>query len=606
MNFAEISFWLKEVDSCIKRRDKELVKRNNYPYLIKYYEGEQAQNLEGSTTRKKLAIINEYFPNVNQLINDMAYQYPEFILEPFKPQAAEGEPIMKGALQFAMKRLDAVSENRVALFDMLFAGFSAVEVNHINKDQSPSIGITGTGKPPEGMVERLKNFISGKAKDEGQAEENLAKATPAKEENYATPDETYLRRWNPLDIILDYRAERVKDLRYIGKIIRMTHAEFSERYPKFKDKVKVDAVLEYSEHELDENKKLVTLYEIQIKENDDVYRSILISPSYKNSEIDTWVRPYVTNSFNIKIGVLDEYGKLYPISRGQINKNNQDDTNNYFTFMMEVAERNIPKIVYDKGRVKQDAIDAVSSTKVNALAGVDGEPSTSFYPLPATKVSAENKELIAAYNQQKEKLWNVSGTRLGGRANQEFATEIAIQEEGFQASRIGIQEGLKKLWLMEADAVKDIIVQYWDKPYWFKVTGSAEPAWYEPEMVPDPVNGGEMVANPLTEILTADYDIDLDMTSMIRPNKERKKRELIEFAKWITSPEVTQFAMGQGYMVNIGVLQKVAKEWGWNPENILKKMEPEEPAEEEPSPPENVTPEQAQADAQFLQEQGIL
>ena len=219
LNQEEVKFWLNEVDSCLKRRDKDFIQKNNYPLLLRYYEGEMSgyRSYGRDKQKKRLAMINEYFPNSNAIIAEIMYQNPDILAEPTKPQSEQGAPMMKGALQYAFNRVDAITENKLALFDMLYAGFGAVEVNHINMDvtQAREAG------ERQGIVSKVRSFM-GKPKSQEEAEENLAKAQPDKEEGYACQDETYVRRWNPLDIILDYRADRIKDLRYIGKIITVT------------------------------------------------------------------------------------------------------------------------------------------------------------------------------------------------------------------------------------------------------------------------------------------------------------------------------------------------------------------------------------------------
>ena len=566
----EVSFWINEVDSCLKRRERELIKKNNYPLLLKYYEGDMARG-DKTTNSERQAFINSYFPSINATIAEIMYRTPEIMTEPIKPQAEKDAPIMNAALKYAFNRVDALTENRVALFDMLFAGFCAVEVNHINDTGEGSEGET------DGIVGKVRSLFK-KADSQEKIEENLAKGQPEEEYNYSSPlDETYLRRWNPLDVILDYRAERLKDLRYIGKIIRMTPAEFNARYPKFKDKVTADSELQDSTHKAQELKKLITLYEIQIKKKGNRYVTIVISPSYKGGEIDMFERPYVTNGFNMKIGQLHDYGKLYPVSIAQINKGMQDDINNYVTFMMETAERNIPKRGINKNKVKSDGIAHLTSTKVNDTVECDGGPE-SVWTIPNTAVSLENKELVQIFTQQQEKLFNVSQARLQGKGQAKFATELSIQEAGFQTRQADIQEGLRKVMVQQVDTLKDIIATYWDDQVFLKVTGKQKPQWYEPIIV------GGQVMNPLNEMLTSDYQVNIDITSALRPNQEKRKKDLIDYLSWLFDPIRLQWLGSMGKTINIEMINKTAEEFGLNPETLLVDL-PEMP-QEEPEPPE--------------------
>ena len=175
-----------------------------------------------------------------------------------------------------------------------------------------------------------------------------------------------------------------------------------------------------------------------------------------------------------------------------------------------------------------------------------------------------------------------------GRGGEQFATELDIQQAGFQVNIIGIQQGLKKLWVQSIDSLKDIIVQFWDKPYWFKVTGHPGVDWYEPKFL-----GGVQI-NSLPDILKGDYDIDIDIVSAMRPNKEKKKKDLIEFATWITSEATLAFLISQRKTVDVEVIKKVANEWGWNAESLLIDAQPPTPEGTIPQEGE-VPPEGAEA-----------
>lgn len=480
MTFEQIRYFLAEADSCQQRQDAELKKKNHYPFMIKYYEGNQNPTEEDSG--KKLCIINEYFPSVNALISEIMYQNPDIIAEASKPEGEENAPIMRSALGYAFKKVDALTENRLGLFDMIMAGYCAIDVNHINvKDTETKPQRFGK---ETSLMGKVKDFLTN-----NKVEEELEKTLPPQEIAYSTPDETYFRRWNPLDVLFDYQAERIKDIRYTIKKIKWTYAKFVAMYPQYAGKVKTDSSIPFSMQADGKDKKTVLLYEFQLKQRDR-FVNFIITPSFNFHEIDYFERPYITNGFNLKIGTLSEYGVLYPVSFAQINKAIQDDINNYSTFMMQVAERNIPKIGIDINKVKDDGIMGLRSTRVNDLVPVDGIPANAIHPIQPTAVSNENKELLAIFQQQKEKLWAVSAARQGQPSKAEFMGELEIQEAGFMARQADIQEGLRKLIVSEIETLKDIIVQFWDEPMWFKITGAGKPSWYIPQIVPNPQKPG--------------------------------------------------------------------------------------------------------------------
>ena len=595
MTFEEVRFWVEEAKSCEERQRKEFSDRNFYPLLIKYYEGSMYPDdaARQRSNLRKLTFINEYFPNVNALISEIMYQNPEIIVTESKPASIQAmqkfkqsfpedtgvtpQMVMTSALNYAWNKLDAISECRLGLFDMIMAGYCAIEINHINNPATEQQAPVGN-KEKTSIIGQIGNAIK-KATGQEEIEEEVQKTMPVKEIAYATPDETYIRRWDPLHVLLDYRADRLKDMRYIIKKVHMSNAEFAARYPEYADKVKAGAPMPFALHTEEKHNKSTMLYEFQVKQKGDKYVNFLISPNYLLSEIDYWERPYTTNGFNMKIGALHEYGKLYPISIASINKAIQDDINNYATFMMETAERNIPKIGYNDN-VTEEGIRSLQSPKVNDLVKVKGTnpPSNSITPIQPTSVSRDNENMLALFDKTKNKLWSISEERMGQNSRPEFAEQLKIQDAGFMARQADIQEGLRKLIRTLLDGVKDVIVTYWDGPMFFKITGGPKPVWYIPKQVPNPMQqGSQMVENPLTDILTGDYEIDIDITSALKPNKERKKEELIKFATWITSPPVMQFAMMQGYTIDIEVIKKAATEWGWNADNIIKNIKDAQP-----------------------------
>lgn len=577
----EVRFWIKEMESCEKRQQEELIERNLYPYLINYYEGDMGptgdEGLQPRDSETRVAFINEYFPNVNQLVNEIVYKYPEFVANATKPEAEEQAPIMQGGLTYGMKQLDSLTEMRLATFDMIMAGLSCVEVNHIN------IPETGVYLPRDfkdgddrfqdkGILAKVKGFIGANDKEEVKFESKI----DPKEFSYATKDQTYLRRWNPLDCPIDYRATRLKDIRYTVKKIRMSHAEFAARYPKFANKVQAETEnIAYCNHTYLQYKKTVLLYEIQRKLQGEKYDTIIINKTYPNGEIDQFERPYVhrglLNGFNLKYGILHNYGKIYPISMAKINKAVQDDINNYLSHWQEVAERTVPKYVAVRGSMKADSMAAAKSANVGDIIPLDRV--TDLQAAPQLEVSEENKEILIMRQQASERGWTLPKQRTAQQGSKDqLATDIELQEAGFQVGLAGIQLGVKKLWLQCADALKDIIAQFWDQPMWFKVTGG-QMDWYEPEI--DPMTG--TVRNSLAEILSMDYEIDLDIISAMRPNKEQKKRETLEAATWALSPQLIEALLNPAttqYATDIA--KRVFNELGWNADALMASLQPPE------------------------------
>lgn len=611
LNSSEISFWLSEGRSCEQRQRQELIHKNNYPFLINYYEGfDRAENPHPHlNTRQRMAIINEHFPNTNALISEIMYQNPDIIADASKPEAEEDEPLMKAALSYWFDKSHAIVENRVALFDMLYAGYGCVEVSQFNPD-------TGSKKdllPSEQELNQRKTLLERaagifKSKDEKAAEEALEKAQPAKESSTATNTGTYIRRWDPVNVPLDWRAERIIDRRYNLKKVWMSPEEFNIRYPKFAGRVTdLNGRFRHSMHQQDMRSGKMFVYEFQVRQKNNIYQNLIVAPSILDTELDLFKRPYTTNSFDMKIGTLHKYGRLYPTSMAQINKKMSDEMNEYIRFQREVAKRNIPKFLIDGKKLKLGAKTALRSTKVNDIVEADGPPIGSVVPLPATAVSNENKEQFALFQTRSEKGWGVSTSRLQGRATEKFATGLKIQEAGFQEKTADIQEGLRFFIQEQLDSAKDLIATFWDKAVFFKVTGSDKMKWYEPQTADNPLRPGtEMVLNPLSDILTGDYWVKVDISSALRPNKERKRNEAILFIKELAG--LLPLFQAQGKTINTDEIAKISKQFGFTPEVLFIDAPPPQPEGQVQAGEEQISPEedaQRQAEAEKRANAGV-
>lgn len=586
LNPVEVQFWLSEAKSCKDRQQRELIHRNNYPFLIQYYEGiDKVDAREISphvATMRRSSIINEFFPNTNALISQIMYQNPDIVTEALKPEAEEAEDLMKSALTYAFTKSDALTENRVALFDMFYAGYCAVEVDHLTK-LNVGMELLPSEEEMNGRAKSILEKVKGKLKkpkNEEEAETNMAKESPPEQDAYSTNEHTYVRRWDPLRIPLDWRADRIKDRRYNLKELFFSKAEFDAKYPKFAKKVMPsdDTDLKFSQHNKQEHSRKVHLYEFQVKKRNSEYWTLLISPSLLTEEIDIFKRPYITNGFNMKIGTLHKYGVLYSIALAQVNKAMNDEMNEYVRFMKNVAEKNIPKRIIDKNKVKVDAIEALNSPVINDLVPITGSTAGAISEAPATHISVENKEMLAIFQDQKNKLWSVPQTRIAGKGQEKFAFELKQQEAGFQASQIDIQEGLRSLIVSELETIKDVVATFWDFPIFLKITGGEKPNWYKPKLIPDPNNPSrQIVENPLTDLLTGDYFIKVDISSALRPNKERTIARTIEFLQLLMTEGVFTFMQMNGKMLNFDEVAKVAKNFGFSPETLFLDAPPQVP-----------------------------
>lgn len=600
LNFPEVKFWLDEAASCEERQRKELVSRWNYPFLVHYYEGMMRINAADAHVIKQqhLSVINDYFPATNQLISTIMYQDPDVQAEATKPQAEEGQNLMQSALAHWFNRSDALDENRIALFDMFAAGYCGVEVDYMGQRDAldrliklPSEVELAQRESSalQNAKQNIKKF-TGKIANNEDAEKKLAMEGPEPEaafstnETFGDGERTYLQRWNPLNILFDWRAERLKFRRYSLKRVMMSKAEFDKKYPGFESKVGVGVEdtrfgahtnnLEHGVHSDQAMKTTVLLYEFQIKRGTNDYWTLVVAPSWPMEEIDLFKRPYTTNGFNMKIGQMHKYGAMYPVPMFQINKKMSDEMNEYVMFLKDTAEKSVPKIGYNKDKVKIDGVEALRSNVINDLVPVSGQPAAHIQPIQPAIVSIENKELFSIWKERAAKGWSIPETRLAQKQNVKFAEELKQQEAGFESSQIDVQQGLRKLLQEEMNTGKDIIAKFWDGEMFFKITGGQKPDWYEA------INVNGIIINPLTELLSADYFINVDIQTSFKPNTDKEKNDLILFLREMlgegafTLLRMPTQQYPNGRQISPEFMDKIASKFGLNPETVFEEAQP--------------------------------
>lgn len=567
LTHAEYNFWLAEAESAEKRQKTDLINRNAYPELIRYYEGMLQNKTDTNRVQvgDRMAIINDYFPSINALISEILFQNPEFNPQARKPSAEEGLPLMKSALKYAFEETGSLEENRIATFDALMAGYGCVEVGNA-KEAPEYMPLPDEDRQPQGMMDKIKSVFNPANQEE--AEEKLAEESPKDIDANESAEQTFIKRVDPLDVLFDWKANRLKDCRYLIKKCQYSVAEFNARYPELKGKVKGTQSIDFAVS--DSEKRAVLVYEFQIRKKSKEFWNLAICPGYREDAISYFQRPYITDGFDVKVLTFHKYGKIYPVSVGRVNKTVADNLNDYVEFLKDVAEKNIPKRVISKAKVKEDAKIALNSRIVNDIVEVEGDASSAVINVASSEVSQGNKDMIQLLTNQGQKLWSVSNERLGLSGQAEFATELKIQETGFEMRTNDLQDGLKQLLEEEADAVKDIIYQLWDSPIWMKITEGDGTQWYKPELL------GGLVANSPAEVLTGDYDVKVDITTAMRPNSQKDRMDAVEFMKIISDPNVAQVLLSAGYSTEIIVdaIKKVAEKYGVSPDKFQQAQQP--------------------------------
>lgn len=610
MDKDTLNFWKGEVRSSLKRQKTEFLERINYLELVRYFEG-----LQFPGSKSLLAIVDEYSPAILSVITSVYYQNPTVRVEAASPEADNAvQPqmqfllqnpdfkpfslvdLLKGSLGYGMIKSGMKEEMQVGCFDLMLAGYAGIEMNHSSVNQEepqqdmtapaadmPDKAIQSIGSMIGNVVDGAKNLLNKVtgSKSQQEVEEDAMKDTQANLRTDFT-DKTYCKRYNPLDVLFDPRADVFKESRWVGKRIRMTVAEFNAKYPKLKDKVLAgdseNYALEYSDHNSKENKKSVTLYEVEIKRKGPRNNVLVIAPSL-DEPVDYYERAIITNNFSLKYGCIDKYGKIYPMSRGRKAKGPQDDINHYMTIQFEHVDRAQRKIaVYMEGLTEAGKA-AQRSSDVYAVIE-KSIPQSVYEPMPAPSVVPENKEIVMVMKDSINKSVGTSELAKGGKSQNPTLGQDQLENQSFQVNVNSVQDSLQDLADQLIDELKDIQQQVWDGEDYFKVTGiKGGDAWYDPSM------------GPLADILVGDFTVRTNIASSARPNPMKDRKDLMEVTQFITSPLIVQFAQMHGKIPSMEPLNNLIKQYNMNPEMVFESVQPPMPQGMPGQPPNaNIVP----------------
>ena len=174
MDKDTLNFWKAEVRSSLKRQKSEFIDRINYNELVRYFE---ALQFKGASSL--LAIVDEFSPAIISIITSVYYQNPTVQVEAANPDAdqmitpsmmyliqhPEFKPfnlidLMKGSLTYGMTKSGMKEEMQIGTFDLLVAGFAAIEMNHSSINQEAPT--EDASHPVEDMAQNMmQSMIDG-------------------------------------------------------------------------------------------------------------------------------------------------------------------------------------------------------------------------------------------------------------------------------------------------------------------------------------------------------------------------------------------------------------------------------------------------------------
>lgn len=599
---SELMFWRNEIEASNKRYQSEFVAQNDYDLLTKYFEGIQKGQYANID---RLLVLDELSPSITSIISNVYYQNPKAIVTAKNPQADKDvQPgmlyllqhpefvpfklvdLLNGALNYVVSQKEGglKPEAQIAIFDLLVAGFCVIECNQESTPVPMQMDSPEPGTPAQSaLTEKFPSSNSGLGRFLGDATKFIRDPLGRNPENKMTTedvesylfkeqdkvvgkfgykDKIYFRRWAPTDILFDSKADRFCDSRFIAKKIDMSIAEYKAKYPQNKDYIPADSTLDmsYQSHRDDSNKKAVRLYELQVKKNDGI--EILILGMGVPKALDRYILPFRTNGFTLKYGCLDNYGKLYPVSRTKKAKKSQDALNALATQQMEHALRASRKVAVSMGNLSEAGKRDLNNGLVYGFVEKT-TPGAIFEKVPLDPVNNDNLMLQRVLSDSINKQIGTNELAKAGKSENEFATQDTLQAQQFLKNANQVRDALGDVIAENLDTAKDIIQQTYDGQDYFKITGiKGADAWYSPEM------------GPLPDLVLGDYLVDVNITSASRPDPLLEQNKAVKLLEIATNPNIQQFAMMNGKRFNMEALNGAIKSLEFEPDSILEDLPP--------------------------------
>lgn len=628
---SEIKYWKDEISAGERRRKAEFLDVCSYDKIIKYYEGKQGKLNNGADI-----VLDEISTGLNSILSTIISRKPgiatkanhklaQGYVEPpmlYRILNPDFQPFLRTDLmQASIKWLidqdyfDIVQVLRLCGFDLLTAGFCMAEANHATEPLKTANQTEEPGQPREQEPEApSKGFFSDLMSDVGkfmrdplgnteklsveETEQEVMKKLEYNRDGFR--DWTYCLRWDPRDIIFDSRAKLFNESRCITKIIRKSLAEFNFMYPNFKDKVPMSERLdlEYGIGKSYDDQKGVVLYQTEILYRNKINK-VLITAKGIDKALDCYFDPVETNGFKLKYECLDDYGKIYPVSRALKCLSSQDSLNKLVTQESEHALRSSRKTAYFEGGLTPEGKLAMNSSNVYAQCPKN-TPAPIFESVPYNPVSPDNKELQMKLTDNINKNIGSNDLVKSGDSNNPTLGQDMIQMQGFQANRGHIANKINTLASKLLNTAKDIIMQLWDGQDYFKVTGQkGGEFWYDPAM------------GPISDLVEGDYLIETDISEAGIDNMFRKRQEAGEMLDRLTNPMIVQFAMMNGRKVDIKPLEDYIKSFDKNPDTYLPPLQPINPMQQQITSPQGIAtsplaqPQQANAVTPIQSQGGV-
>lgn len=398
--------------------------------------------------------LNFFHVIVKLIVPTLLFQNPKILALPKKKQSEDSAPYAREILNYYYKDKDINTENELCIWDGYVLNRGVAKVGYVTE-----FGMDiEAEKKKVSVLDKTMMALGLKEKPE---EEEVQPEISQK----IISERPYVRWVSPFKFLMDPRARRIDDAMWVAEEFEKTVASLKKN-KKYKNtsglkgtnpnvnsdnsqssvKVPNTDIEEFS---------VVTLYEIQYRNEGRYYRLVIAKDQESYKELYHEESIYKMNSFQYDLLEFNKHGHLQ-FKRSDLDKikNLQDRFTSTIDQILEQLDRFVPKVAYDVNAVTKNGVTALKGGDVGAIIECNKSPNDAIKEIALTQYKQDLKAILEEMINlitimtgiTKAKLLGVAGTSTATAENISQGGEtIRIQDMSREVNRF-LNSQSKKLW----------------------------------------------------------------------------------------------------------------------------------------------------------------
>jgi hypothetical protein len=543
----EVNYWKGEIDLGRAFRKKYFFDDDNYSGVavdrLNYYLGKHGILNEGLETP---IVDNQIKPIVNTFTSALADEVDLLVQEKKVSQIPYQKEITKSVFSYFWDELKTDWHNEQCKFDSYVIGLG-VKTNGYNSEFD---AIEWKEKNKKKIKKKKK-----KGKKTREVEEWVEEELTKRKE-WITKEFPFNLRHSPFMTIIDPRSKSA--FPYDGKWICLEHevsyneVKANEEFENTKELPPTGAVgVSKEKINWDDYKKgMCHLYQIQIARKDGLY--ILTLAKGYDQPLRYVKFPFEIEGFLTKFLTLSDTCDLfYPPNDLDDLIPIQDEINYIQSKILEAIYKFLPKIGIDMDAAKDETelVNAIKKGDIGTIIKLSlsnrQSPNSAVQVMNFTLDLRDKFAVLQGLKQEMRLISGVTEAELTGQTDARTATEATIGQRGSFSRIVYRRKRIKRFLKEDLRIFKQIVVQACDWPLLVQITGLRET-----DELGQPVTKKWLQLNSISANLVGEFEIDIDLVSTQEANIELKRRQILESANFVFSPNVEQKLATQGFKVD--------------------------------------------------------